>query len=338
MEEDIQRYEKQIILLRKQLADLEIKRSQYQSSVPTELWQVLADVSYRLEQAEQKVKRFNQEIIGDLNYARAEIIAFLEEFMNLQKQIRHIEDQFMVNIVRPGYHLKKAIRQREYLEGEYDRIYKKILRVGYGDLPELEQEIRRVISAGKAEEEAQSYEEHEEQIQEENRSPAYQWMDVDDLLEIILKEELIKEFKRVVLPATHPDTSTTTVEVFINVNEVYKKEDLLLMEAYIIEYRGEITTGEGADPLEDLDRASELLKRYQLVAVWMQRRIARVKEEISTQELDQPEKVQDNMQIQRQEILKRIQHESEQILYWREQIEGLINVLRAQDAGTAEVT
>ena len=34
MEEDIQYYEKQIILLRKQLAELEIKRSQYQSNVP----------------------------------------------------------------------------------------------------------------------------------------------------------------------------------------------------------------------------------------------------------------------------------------------------------------
>ncbi|OGO12602.1 MAG: hypothetical protein A2Y53_07865 [Chloroflexi bacterium RBG_16_47_49] len=338
MEEDIHHYEKQIILLRKQLADLEVKRSQYQSNVPSEIWQVLADVSYRLEQAEQKVKRFNQEIIGDLNYARAQIIAFLEEFMHLQEQIRHIEDQFMVNIVRPGYHLKKAVRQREYLEGEYHRMRKKILRAGYGDLLELEQEIRRVISAGKAEEEAQSYEEYEEQIQEENPSPAYQWMDVDDLLDIISKEELLKEFKRVVLPATHPDTSTTPVDVFITVNEVYKKEDLLLMEAYIIEYRGEITTGEGADPLEDLDRASELLKRYQRVTVWMERRVARVKEEISTQELDHPEKVQDNMQIQRQEILNRIQHESEQILYWREQIEGLVKVLQAQDVGSKEET
>jgi len=335
MKEDIQHYEKHIILLRKQLADLEIKRSQYQSNVPAVIWQELANVSHQLEQAEQKIKDFNVEIIGDLNHARAQIIDSLEEFMHLQEQIRNIEDQFMVNIVRPGYHLKKAIRQREYLEHEYDRIYKKIFRAGYGDSLELEQEIRRVISGGKVEE-AQSYEEHEEQIQEENPSLAYQWVDVDDLLDIISKEELIKEFKRVVLPAVHPDTSTTPVEVFKTVYEVYKKEDPLLMEAYIIEYRGEITDKQDTDPLEDLDKVSKLLKRYQLVAVWVQRRVARVKEEISTQELDHPDKVQDNMQLQRQEILKRIQHESEQILYWREQIEGLVKVLRAQDGGTKE--
>jgi hypothetical protein len=338
MKEDIQHYEKQIILLRKQLADLEINRSQYQSNVPAVIWQELANVSHQLEQAEQKIKDFNVEIIGDLNHARAQIITSLEEFMHLQEQMRYIEDQFMVNIVRPGYHLKKAIRQREYLDGEYHRMHKKILHAGFGDPFELEQEIRRVISVGKVEEEAQSYEEYEEQIQEENSSLAYQWMDVDDLLDIISKEELIKEFKRVVLPAVHPDTSTTPVEVFKTVYEVYKKEDPLLMEAYIIEYRGEITDKQDTDPLEDLDKASKLLKRYQLVAVWMQRRVARVKEEISTQELDHPEKVQDNMQIQRQEILNRIQHESEQILYWREQIEGLVKVLQAQDEGSKEET
>jgi hypothetical protein len=64
MEEDIKRYEKQIIMLRKQLADLEIKRSQYQSNIPSEIWQELANVSHQLEQAEQKVKRFTRRSLG----------------------------------------------------------------------------------------------------------------------------------------------------------------------------------------------------------------------------------------------------------------------------------
>ena len=338
MEEDIQHYEKQIIVLRKQLADLENKRIQYQSNIPAEIWQELANVSHQLEQAEQKIKDFNVEIIGDLNQARTQIIASLQEFMHLQEQLRHIEDQFMMNIVRPGYHLKKALRQREYLEHEFDRMQNKILRAGYSDQLELEQEIRRVISIGKVEEEAQVYEEPEEQTQEENPSMAYHWIDVDDLLDEINKEELKKEFKRVVLPAVHPDTSTTPVEVYKTVYEVYKKEDHLLMEAYIIEYRGEIIANDDADPLEDLDKASVLLKRYQWVAVWMERRVSRVKGEISTLELDHPEKVQENMQIQRQEIIKRVQHESEQILYWRQQIEDLVNVFRVQDSGRKEET
>ncbi len=338
MEEDIKSYERQVILLRKLLADLENQRGQYQSNIPEEIWQSLADISYQLEQAEKKVKAVNKEIIGDLNHARTQIITSLDEYMHLQEQIRRIEDQFMVNIVRPGYHLKKAIQQREYLEDEYDRMYKKILRAGYGDPIELEQEIRRVISTGKVEEEARSYKENEDQIQEENPSLKYPWIDIDDLVDEINKAELIKEFKRVVLPAVHPDTSSTPVGVFETVYEVYKKGDTLLMEAYVIEYRGEITPGEDVDPLEALDNTTKLLSRYQRVAVCIERRIAREKEQISALDLDHPEKVQDNMQVQRQEIIKRIQHESEQILYWREQIEGLVNVLRSQGAGTTEET
>ena len=203
----------------------------------------------------------------------------------------------MVNIVRPGYHLKKAIQQREYLECEYHRMYKKILNAGYADQLELEQEIRRAISAGKVDED-QSYEDYQEQLQEDSPNLTYPWMDVDDLLDEISKEELIKEFKRVVLPAIHPDTSTTPDDVFNTVYEVYKNEDPLLMEAYIIKYRGDIPVEEEADPLESLDKVSELLKRFQRVVSRIHRRIAGTKAEIATLELEHPEKVQGYMQTQ----------------------------------------
>jgi hypothetical protein len=335
VEEDIQRYEKEIIQLRKQLADLEIRRVQYQSNVPEDIWQVLADVSYRLDQAEQKVKGFYQQIIADLNHARAQIIESLDEFIHLQEQIRNIEDQFMLNIVRPGYHLKKAIQQREYLDAEYHRMYKKIQRAGYTDQVDLEKDIRRAISTAKAEED-QSYEEYQEELQEDDPGLAYPWMDVDDVMDVLSKEDLIREFKRVVLPAIHPDTSTTPAEVFNTVYEIYKKEDTLLMEAYIIQYRGEIPAKADTDPLEILDLVNESLKQYQRVATRLKRRMDGIKAEIATLELEHPEKLQDNMQIQRQEILKRIQDESEQILYWREKIEGLVKEFRSQNAGTEE--
>ena len=335
VKENIQRYEKEIIQLRKKLADLEIRRMQYQSNVPEEIWQVFADVSYRLDQAEQKVEGLYRQIIVDLNHARTQILASLAELMHLLEQIRNIEDQFMQNIVRPGDHLKKAIQQREYLEAEYHRMYKKILRAGYADQVELEQEIRRSISTGKVEED-QSYEEYQEQMQEDDFGLAYPWMDVDDVMDALSKEELIKEFRRVVLPAIHPDTSTTSAEVFNTVYEVYKKEDTLLMEAYIIQYRGEILAKVDSDPLEILDRAGESLNRYQRVAMRLERRIDGIKAEIAALELEHPEKLQDNMQTHRQEILKRILDESEKILYWREQIEGLVKVFRAQSAGTKE--
>jgi hypothetical protein len=223
------------------------------------------------------------------------------------------------------------MQQREYLEVEYHRMYKKILRAGYTDQVDLEQEIRHAISTAKAEKD-QTYEEYQDQIQEDVPKLAHPWMNVDELMEEISKEELIKEFRRVVIPAIHPDTSNTPAEVFTTVYDVYKKEDTLMMEAYIIQYRGVIVVDADADPLENLDRLSELLKRYQRIAARLQRSVDAIKTEIATLELEHPEKVQDNMRMQRQEILKRIQSESEQILYWREQIEGLVKVFQTQSA------
>jgi hypothetical protein len=335
VEENIQRFEKEIYQLRKKLADLEARRVQYRSNIPEDIWQVLADISYRLDQAEEKVKDFYRQIIADLNHARTQIIESLEELMHLQEQIQNIEEQFMLNIVRPGYHLKKAIQQREFLEAEYHRMYKKIQRVGYTDQVDLEQDIRRAISTAKAEED-HSYEEDQEELREDDPGLAYPWMDVDDVMDVLSKEDLIREFKRVVLPAIHPDTSTTPAEVFNAVYEVYKKEDTLLMEAYIIQYRGEIPAKADNDPLEMLERVSESLKDYQRVVTRLKRRIDGIKAEIAALELEHPEKLHDNMQIQRQEILKRIQDESEQILYWREKIEGLVKEFRSQNAGTEE--
>jgi Cdc6-like AAA superfamily ATPase len=108
MKEDIQQYEKKIIQLRKQFAELEMRRLQYQSDIPEEIWQELTDVSYRLDQAEQKVTHFYCEVIADLNHSRGQIIVSLEEFIHLQEKIRNIEDQFLLNIVGPGYKLKKS--------------------------------------------------------------------------------------------------------------------------------------------------------------------------------------------------------------------------------------
>jgi hypothetical protein len=335
MEDEVQRYEKIVIQLRKNLAELELKRLQSQPNLPDEVWQEFADVSYRLDQAEQKVKGFYQQIINDLNHTRSEIIETLEGFIHLQEQIRNIEDQFMLNIVRPGYQLKKAIQQREFLEAEYQRIFKRIQRAGYTDQVDLEQEIRHAISTAKADED-QTYEEYHEQIQEDVTNLAYPWMNVDEVVEEISKEELIKEFRRVVIPAIHPDTSNTPAEVFTTVYEVYKKEDTLMMEAYIIQYRGEIVVNADADPLEILDRLSDLLKRYQRIAARLQRRVDAIKTEIASPELKHSEKVQDNMRMQRQEILQRIEAEAEQILYWREKLEGLVKVFRTQSADDKE--
>jgi len=138
MEDIIQEYEMQVIRLRKQLAEVESRQGKYASGVPGDILQELASVSWQLERAEQKISGIYRDIIAEVNEERLSIIKMLDEFMNIRQRMREIEDQFMANIVRPGFQLKRAILHREFLDNEYRRMFTKILHEGYADLVDLE--------------------------------------------------------------------------------------------------------------------------------------------------------------------------------------------------------
>ena len=336
MQDAIKRQMESVTQHRKHLAEVESRLGQYQKNVPLEIWQELAEISRQLKQAEQELRQTCQELAGDVNQTRAEIVSTLEQYNHWREQMHQVEDQFLVNILRPGHHLKQSIRQREYLEQEYQRIHTSIQREDYSSQQELEADIRRVLTHGDTAFDAQVESTDEELLQDEGPFDRLDETNVDDLMDDIPMDELVKEFKRVVLPAVHPDTSDTPDEVFETVFEVYKKGDPLLMEAYIIEYRGEYQTDRDADPLGSLDQVLKTQERYQRVSVHLQRRVDRIKQNLTTQEIEDPVKLQENMQQQRQEILTRIQSEAEQILYWRAKIEGLVQDYRERHKQAGE--
>lgn len=328
MQDAIQRQIESVIQCRRHLAEVESKRGQYKQNVPAEIWQEFVEVSHRLEQAEEKVRQTCQELAGDVNQIRAEIASTMEQYNHWREQMRQAEDLFLMNIVRPGRRLKQAIRQREYLEREYQRINTGIKREGYANLLELETDIHRVLTHGDTSFKAEAERSDDEFPQDEYLFKSFDDITVDDLVEAISKEELVREFKRVVLPAVHPDTSDTPAEVFNTVHKAYKKGDYLLMEAYIVEYRGEIRSDTIIDPLESLDEVLKIQQRYQRLSARMQRRVGRLKQDLTTQEMEDPGKMQEKMQRQRQEIIVRIQTEAEQILLWRAKIESLMQNYR----------
>jgi hypothetical protein len=313
-----------VIQCRQQLDEVEARRGQYEQNVPTEIWQALAEVSLRLEQAEEKVRQICRELAGEVNQARLEIVSTLEQYNAWREQMRRVEDSFLANILRPGHHLKQAIRQREHLEGEYRRILAGIQREAYPSQQELEADIRLVLGQDEATSGTEAEDVDEEELQDEDLLGKLEEATVEDVVEAISREELVKEFKRVVLPKVHPDTSNTPVEVFKTVYEVYKKRDPLLMEAYIVEYRGEIQPDQEADPLDSLNQMQKSRERILRLFARLQRRVDRLKQDLTAQEKQDPGSVQENLQQQRQEILARIQSEAEQILHWRDKIEGLV--------------
>lgn len=331
MQDSIKRLIESVVQYRKHLAEVESRRGQYKKNVPAEIWQQLADVSHRLEQAEENVRRTCREVAASVNQTRADITATLEEFTRWREQMRQVEDLFLANIVRPGHHLKRAIRQREYLQQEYHRILAGIQREGYASQQQLEADVHGVLTDEDMAFDAQAESPDEDLPQDEDIFETFDEVSVDDLVEAFSKEELVKEFKRVVLPKVHPDTSNTPPEVFKTVYEVYKKRDFLLMEAYIAEYQEELQLEQDADPLESLDQVLNTQRSYLRLHARLQRRVDRLKQDLPTQEMQDPVNLQEKMLQQRQEILARIRSEAEQILLWREKIEGLVKVYLDQN-------
>jgi len=336
MDDKVQFYRQQIIDLRKKLAEVERRRSQYEHSVPTEVWQELADISHSLDLAEGELIRINQETAAELNNLRDEIVATLAQYNHWRAQMLAIEKLFLVNILRPGYSLKQAIRRREYLDQEYWRMRAAIESGGYSSLEELEADIRRVLAHGQSAFEADERSFLDEQLQETTLREIPKKINLDELVDEFEKEALLREFKRVVLPAVHPDTSDTPEEVFNTVFETYEQQDYLLMEAYIVEYRGEIEPDPENDPLETQDRLAKTQAEYHRLSGRLERRVAYLKKELTPQELEDPIKVENELRGQRQELLERIQAETERIFNLNEKIEGLVQLYREHYPGAID--
>ncbi len=309
---------------RKQLAEVEARRGQFEQNVPPALWQEFADISRALELAERQLCKACEELSLELNQTRLRIVAWLNQYNRMREQMRQVEEFFLVNILRPGYRLKEAIHQSQWLEEEYRRIQKRISRAGYSNLEELEADIHSVLAQAAAASELEPETQDQENIRENEPMVSLQDIRVEEVVDALAYEILAWEFKRVVLPRVHPDTSDCQEEVFKTVYEVYKRADALLMEAYIVQYRGEIKAEEKKDPLEELDRLLDAKQQLERLAARLQHRLEQLKQDQTSQEEHDPGRLRENIREQRQEILSRIQVEAEHILAWREKIAGLV--------------
>ena len=334
MENENHQIRDQLIQLRKQLAELEARRMRGDLSSHPEIWNDFLILSTNLERAEQRVSNQNQKISDEIGQLRINIRKTLSEYNHWRLQMRNSEKLFLANILRPGYVLKQAIRQRQFLEQEYCRMLARIERYQYDSLEVLNEDIRRVRNHGetafKADEESLKDELIAEQ--ENRRIPEYYGLEEMELE--FNKDQLIRDFKRTVLPAIHPDTSNTPEEVFRTVYEVFERKDYLLMEAYVVEYSGDDSFDPDQDVLETQDALETQASLYHRLFERLKRRTAFLKKELTPQEMDDPEKLENNLQAQKLEIQKRIQSETEKIFAIIEKIEALKQSYLDQQAGS----
>lgn len=282
------------------------------------------DLCLELDRLEEALWRANRGTAQELNQLRAEIVGDLEQFNHWRKKMREMEKLFLVNFVRPGFILKQAVRQREYLENAYQRLRKGITNRKFSSLNELEGEISKVLNHADNAYEADQRSLEDEVIKEKNLWEIAKNLEPQQIVEQVDEDQIRRDFKKIVLPATHPDTSNTPVETFLTVKEVYEEGDYLLMEAYVAQYRGEIEVDEEEDVLEAQDQLGERVKSYHRLSERLIRKLNALKKELTPEELEDPEKVRRLLADQRDEIRKLIQVETEKIFELRNKIQECV--------------
>jgi hypothetical protein len=315
---------KRIFKLRKKLANLEDKRTKIKAQQENSLWQEFLELSVELDQAEQALIKINHETVVEINHLRTQITGALDEYTHWRKLMRETEISFMANIVRPGFILKQAIRQKAYLEKEYIRIRTGITEGDYESVQALERDIQHVLTHGEHAYDADERSFQDEQSQEMNLVQIARAMDGQTQLADDNEEQIIQSFKRIVLPAIHPDTSETNQETFLTVFEAYTSEDFLLMEAYVAHYRGDFEVDDQSDPIKDQDTLSTYEADYHRLAGRLNRKLQSLQKELTKEELEDPEKLQKNLVQQREELRRLIKDETQIIFELRKKIERLI--------------
>lgn len=322
MTADIPDLKQKIIQYRKRLREIEALRSGQAGESPPDLWQEFVEISHQLEEAQQEALKRGQRIAQECNQIREAVLEKLAAYQRLRTQMRDIEALFLAYIVRPGQKLRQVVRNRQALEEEYERIEQKIEHQAYLNQQELEEEIYRILMA-------QEEPSLEEDVEPDNE-PAYPSLsemldfEVQELVDELEKERITREFKKVVLPAVHPDTSDEEGQGFPTVYAVYEQRDYLLMEAYIVKYRGAVKPDREQEGLEILEEMRGIRALCRNLDQRLSKRLKRLKKRLTQEELNHPERLKKRMEKQRQEILERIQVEAERIMELRHKLEGFL--------------
>ena len=251
-----------------------------------------------------------------LNRIREEIVAQLQELLRLQARMDELEKHYLAYILLPSYQLQASLQMRKYLEEEYRRISKAIESGLFNDPAEIEKEVREALRHADT---AFSYAGYADSYAGSNGGSALpEGIEADYEIDPAAKEKLIKEFKRIVLPKIHSDTSDAPFEVFNAAFEAYKKKDYLLLAAFVIQYRGDFE--------DDKIRNSGHPEEYRKVYRGLLKRVGRLREDPAMLQLQNREQVLSQMKKQNVEIRKAAMQEAELLLHLRSCLEELIQL------------
>lgn len=323
MDQKIESLKEQLNIHKKNLTDLEVEKAQFGLEVPIHLRRQIEHEKEELKRVESEIRKINNTLVQEVNEIRTRIIATLSEYSQLSSVMSDFENMFLSHVLLPSYQLQLTIQKRRFLEREYNRIHEAIEQGIYINPGEVENDVRQTLKHAEVAYAYKEGEQTDESLKAMSPTAVLESVEPDTVIDEKKKEELVKEFKRIVIPKVHTDTSEAPFEVFNSVYEAYRKRDYLLMEAFIIQYRGELSSKVGEDTLIFLDLVTTYSREYPSVLERLEKRIEKLKQDMTVKEIENPEEIQIQMKKQNREIRKAIYEEAEQILHLRSCLENL---------------
>ena len=258
----------------------------------------------------------------DVNPLRARVIKMAAEVEELSGRMADVESLFFNHVLIPGMQLRQAVRKREFLEQQAQRIREKISRLAYPDAAAAREDVERTLREA-ADLEARGLgedagEESGPSIRVEGGRP-----DEDDEWSPAEKEKINRQFRKTVIPRVHADTSSTPFEVFQKVYGAYKRQDFLMMKAYIIQYRGDIVRGDCEAFEIFAERCLEAESDCLRALAGLERRQARLRARLTDREVERRDELLRDLRTQSREILEALTREAEEIVRLQRLIEDL---------------
>jgi hypothetical protein len=326
MHDRIEKQRNKLIDIRRQLAELEKKRSK-NKNVPEEWKNEFLTLCRKEADAETELSVAFQDLLSKIALLRNDIIASLDTYKTLNGKKLELEKSAWVNIFHPAQQLRAAKRKNYFYQEEYERILKGIHTEHYESQDELEGDIWFVLANAKSEETLGVDDDLDKDIrQRKSLIDSIEEIRDQDQDEMISLENLEREFRRVVLPRIHPDTSDTPADVFTEIYECYENGDTLIMESYIVAYRGEVEQKPTNGLIENVDIALKTYIHHKRLNKCLESRIQNLKNDLGEVDAENTDKLETIIHTSRREILDDLRKEEEQILTWRDKIEGLVQI------------
>ncbi len=251
-------------------------------------------------------------LVGKTNEVRERVVHDLAAYIDLSAAMREFENAFQARVMHTAQQLHDAIEERRRLEAEFERIRRKVDRGEYGGAEEVEDDVRAALTPVDADARAEA----PEAVGDDDST--------GDGVDPAAKKRIIREFKRIVLPKVHADTSDTSYSIFEVAYSAYKSGDHVLMEAFVIQYRGEVDGSDDDGRPLTRSRLETRLSEYRAAARRLDDRCRDLRRDAVEDEIRDPEQVHERIARQQEEFRRAVVREAERVQELRARLEALV--------------